>query len=59
MVEETWEEYNEEPIGTELKQRGAVATLNKHNKTIADAITDRHYEVRHLNQVVQEIYLIL
>lgn len=40
---------------TTTKERGAIETLNKYNKDMADAVTDREYEVRGLKEVSKEI----
>lgn len=40
---------------TTTKERGAIETLNKYNKDMADAVTDREYEVRGLKKVSKEI----
>ena len=42
----------QEPI---TKERGAIKTLNKYDKEMADAITEKEYEVRSLDKVAEEV----
>ena len=37
------------------KERGAIKTLNKYDKEMADAITEKEYEVRSLDKVAKEV----
>lgn len=41
--------------GDEIKQRGAINTLNKYNKEMADSVTDREYIVRGIEKVEKDI----
>lgn len=40
---------------TTTKERGAIKTLNKYNEDMANAVTDREYEVRGLKKVSKEL----
>lgn len=42
----------QEPI---TKERGAIKTLNKYDKEMAEAITEKEYEVRSLDKVAEEV----